>query len=207
MFGFFSPAVWLTSLFLLLSLRDMDRGAETGFGKRFFIHFTGKTNGTHLGITNRLNDIGHFEVATLEESDYLLAFCPLFCPTASQLGENIREALEGLPGGRPIILVVMFPVLRDMTLLIRTRQKLAIPNVSLCVDCVVFNGQLLNCSINNMAWFNIMKYLGVPYSRIWSIRSWYWDHWKLAAFIIFLVVLLFLALIVAIPVLLSSSPL
>lgn len=182
----------------------MHQAVETGSEKRFFIHFTGKTNGAHLGIIKKLNGIGHYEVPTLEESDYILAFCPLFCPTASQLGENICEALEGLPGGRPVVLVLMFPLIRDMTVLIQTRRKLTIPNVSLCVDCMVHDGKLINCSINNMAWFNIMKYFGVPYSAIWSIRSWYWDHWKLAALICFLMILGTMALIVSIPLLHSS---
>ncbi len=62
--------------------------------KKFFVRLAGNTNGAHLQFVTKLRDVGHIEVNSLEESEYLLIFCPI----VSRVGTDISEALQNAPG-------------------------------------------------------------------------------------------------------------
>ncbi|CDQ73853.1 unnamed protein product [Oncorhynchus mykiss] len=72
--------------------------------KKFFSILTGNTLGSHEKLINRLASKRHLtEVMSLEESDVILAFCPI----VSRAGTDIEAALQQIPAGKPVILVVL----------------------------------------------------------------------------------------------------
>ncbi|XP_051265648.1 uncharacterized protein LOC127368644 isoform X3 [Dicentrarchus labrax] len=62
-------------------------------GGTFFVFLAGRTNDAHLEFVAKLESIGHIEVNSPKESDYLLVFCPI----VSRVGTDISEALDKLP--------------------------------------------------------------------------------------------------------------
>lgn len=54
----------------------------------------GKTNGAHHDFVEKLRDVGHTEVNSPEQCDYLVVFCPI----VSRVGTDIKEALDKIPG-------------------------------------------------------------------------------------------------------------
>ncbi|XP_051265645.1 uncharacterized protein LOC127368643 [Dicentrarchus labrax] len=123
--------------------------------KKFFVFLVGKTNDAHLEFVAKLESIGHTEVNSPEESDYLLVFCP------SRVGTDISEALEKLPGGKPAILVVMHHTFNPKKVLPESRRLVNNPNVEVTVDCLFYEGKLLKSNRNDIAWIDVQKYLGV----------------------------------------------
>lgn len=63
-------------------------------GRRFFVVEAGRPNEAHAEYISGLNRIGHIEVSSSAECDYIVVFCPI----ASRVGTDIGEALESLPG-------------------------------------------------------------------------------------------------------------
>lgn len=60
----------------------------------FFVFLTGNTNGAHCDLVEKLKDLGHTEVNTPEECDYVVVFCPV----ASRVGAEVSRALSKMPG-------------------------------------------------------------------------------------------------------------
>lgn len=62
--------------------------------KTFFVLLSGKTNRAHHDFVEKLKDVGHTEVDSPEECDYLLVFCPV----ASRVGTDIKDAMNKMTG-------------------------------------------------------------------------------------------------------------
>lgn len=126
-------------------------------GKKLFIFEAGNTNGAHRHIVERLKDVGQAEVNALNECDYLL----VFCPAVSRVGTDIGEALDNMPRGKPVILVVMHPTFNPDYVVAESRRQVTNPNVRLTVDCLFHDGKLLKSKRNNKMWNEIEIFLEV----------------------------------------------
>ncbi|XP_076611624.1 uncharacterized protein LOC143335860 isoform X2 [Chaetodon auriga] len=143
-------------------LRDVEQEESTVSWKKFFIFLAGNTQGAHVTIVEKLKSSGQTEVQSPERSDYLL----LFCPVASRVGTDISEALETVPDGKPIILVVMHHTFNPNCVVAESRRQVNNQNVRLTVDYLFHEGNLLTCSRNDIALFEIERFLGVSGSEI-----------------------------------------
>ncbi|XP_070843819.1 uncharacterized protein [Chaetodon trifascialis] len=164
-------------------LSDVEQEESPVSWKKFFVMLAGNTNGAHLIIVEDLKYFGQTEVESPERSDYIL----LFCPIASRVGTDISEALETVPGGEPVMLVVMHHTFSPNYVLAESRRQVNNPSVRLTVDCLFHEGQLLTCERNDRAWSEIKRFLGVSDSWLFSwqtcrkLRRWLRRHRVLAA--------------------------
>ncbi|XP_041660425.1 uncharacterized protein LOC121520916 isoform X2 [Cheilinus undulatus] len=126
--------------------------------KKFYVHLWGKTNGAHLSWVSKFEGIGQVKVESLEDSDYIL----LFCPIVSRVGADISEALESIPAGdKEVILVVMHHTFDNDHIVADSRRQVNNTNVRLVVDTLFFEGCPLQSDLNEIAWDEIKKFLGV----------------------------------------------
>lgn len=65
-----------------------------GHWKKYYVHLTGETGGSHQDFLAFLNRRRQSEVFTPAESDYFLIFCPVFLEPA----RDIEQALMNIPG-------------------------------------------------------------------------------------------------------------
>ncbi|KAM8725612.1 uncharacterized protein AB9X84_002369 [Acanthopagrus schlegelii] len=142
------------------STSDMDVAPVSG--KRFFVVEAGRPNEAHAEYISRLNRIGHIEVSSSAECDYIVVFCPI----ASRVGTDIGEALESLPVEKPTILVVLHHTFNPNHIVANSSRQVTNPNVCLTVDCLFYDGKLLKSTRNDIAWYEIQKALGVPAPQI-----------------------------------------
>ncbi|KAF3850262.1 hypothetical protein F7725_019981 [Dissostichus mawsoni] len=112
--------------------------------------------------------VGHTEVTRPEISDYLLVFCPI----ASRIKTDIDAALNNIPGSKPTILVVMHHTFNPHQVVISSRRAVNNAKVFLTVDCLFYEGNLLNCECNDIAWEEIKNALGVS-----RLQASYWNNW------------------------------
>ncbi|XP_029318711.1 uncharacterized protein LOC115028920 isoform X2 [Cottoperca gobio] len=136
----------------------MDQEGQIVPWKNFFVYLTGKTNDAHLDFVGKLEDVGQNEVISPEDSDYLLVFCPI----TSRVGTDIDEALRHIPVGKRAILVVMHHTFNPEHVVAASSRQVQNQMVLLTVDCLFYNGNLLKCNRNDIAWHEIQKVLGVP---------------------------------------------
>nr|XP_020512189.1 uncharacterized protein LOC110001097 isoform X4 [Labrus bergylta] len=138
-------------------LRNMDQEGATLSGKKFYVLVSGTTHGAHVPWVKQFRGMGHTEVQSEGESNYIL----LFCPIVSRVGTDISEALENLQhSNKAVILVVMHHTFNADYVLAESRRLVNNPNVCLVVDCLFHEGRLLNCNRNGIAWFEIKKFFG-----------------------------------------------
>lgn len=137
-------------------------------GKNFYVYVAGKNNGAHQDFVEKLKDVGHTEVTRPEISDYLLVFCLI----ASRIKTDIDAALNNIPGSKPTILVVMHHTFNPHQVVISSRRAVNNATVFLTVDCLFYEGNLLNCKCNNIAWDEIKNALGVS-----RLQVSYWINW------------------------------
>ncbi|XP_044024965.1 uncharacterized protein LOC122863020 isoform X3 [Siniperca chuatsi] len=160
------------------SIQDMDQAAVSW--KKFFVILVGKTNGAHLSFVAKLKGAGQTEVSSPEVSDYVLVFCPI----TSRVGTDISETLDNFPVGKPAILVVMHHTFNSDHVVAESRRLVNNPNVHLTVDCLFYEGRLLKCNRNDIALFDIKKFLGVSASQVskWqTCYDWLRSHQMLLA--------------------------
>nr|XP_033504115.1 uncharacterized protein si:ch211-245h14.1 isoform X1 [Epinephelus lanceolatus] len=160
------------------SIPDMTQTETTVMRKKFFVHLAGKTNNAHQELVESLKSAGQVEVSILEDSDYLLVFCPI----ASRVGTDISEALENMPGGKNAILVVMHHTFNPNYVVAPSNRQVTNPKVFLTVDCLFYEGKLLQSDLNEIALHEIMKSLGICYSphsswgasfvKMWNCWTW-----------------------------------
>ncbi|KAF1376923.1 hypothetical protein PFLUV_G00216530 [Perca fluviatilis] len=127
-------------------------------GRNFCVHLAGKTNDAHHAFVEKFKDVGQTEVRSPEESDYILVFCPI----ASRVGTDISEALDHMPGGKPVILVVMHHTFSPDHVVAPSMRQVNNQAVLLTVDCLFYEGNLLKCNCNDIAWYDVQKVLGIP---------------------------------------------
>ncbi|KAF1376922.1 hypothetical protein PFLUV_G00216520 [Perca fluviatilis] len=154
-------------------LRNMDKAETTVPGKNFFVFLAGKTNDAHHDFVEKFKDVGQTEVWSPEESDYLLVFCPI----ASRVGTDISEALDKIPGGKPVILVVMHHTFSPEHVVAPSMRQVNKPAVLLTVDCLFYERNLLKCNRNDIAWFDVQKVLGIP-PQPSSLKTYLGSWWR-----------------------------
>lgn len=134
---------------------------EAALWRRFFVRLEGNANGAHRDFVTRLQRAGYIEVDSPVNSDFLVVFCPI----VSRVGTDISEALEKIPGNKAAMLVVMHQTFNPDHVVAQSSRLVEKPNVRLTVDCLFYNGKLLDSNRNDIAWFEIQKFLGVPISQ------------------------------------------
>ncbi|KAL0967766.1 hypothetical protein UPYG_G00256590 [Umbra pygmaea] len=116
----------------------------------FYVHLAGNTLGAHLNVVRELITRGGCtEEMSLENCDYILAFCPI----TSRAGTDIEAAQQELPGGKHVILVVLHHTFNPDETLPDSSRLVTSSNVILTVDCLFHEsrGGLLECPRNKAA--------------------------------------------------------
>ncbi|XP_045576808.1 uncharacterized protein isoform X17 [Salmo salar] len=124
---------------------------------KFFTVVTGNTLGSHEELIHRLAAKRHLtEVTSLEESDVILAFCPI----VSRAGTDVEAALQQIPAGKPVILVVLHHTFNPDYTVPDSSRRVTRGDVILTVDCLFHESKgLLKCPRNEEA---IRKILDRP---------------------------------------------
>uniref|UniRef100_A0A8C7KU73 Uncharacterized protein n=1 Tax=Oncorhynchus kisutch TaxID=8019 RepID=A0A8C7KU73_ONCKI len=119
----------------------------------FFTILTGNTLWSHEEINRCLTAKGLTEVTSLEESDVILAFCPI----VSRAGTDIEAALEQIPAGKPVILVVLHLTFDPDYTVPDSSRLVTRGDVILTVDCLFHEHRgLLKCPRNEEAILKIL---------------------------------------------------
>ncbi|XP_024276183.2 uncharacterized protein LOC112250343 isoform X2 [Oncorhynchus tshawytscha] len=126
---------------------------------RFFIFVVGNTLGAHVDLTRHLVIRGGCtEVISQEESDVIMAFCPI----VSRAGTDIGAALQQIPAGKPVILVVLHHTSNPDYTVPGSSRLVTRGDVKLTVDCLFHESQgLLECLHNEAAVKEILKKLNI----------------------------------------------
>ncbi|XP_028253577.1 uncharacterized protein LOC114428963 [Parambassis ranga] len=160
----------------------MSQGAPVhqapGNWRKFFVMVEGQTNGVHQSFVDKLTAGGQIQVDSPEQSDYVVVFCPV----ASGVAVDVRDALENAPEDKPIILVVMHHTFNRRQVVAESRTVVDSPSVQLTVDCLFYETRLLYCNQNDIAWHDIRRFLGISpamQSAFWqNIWDWSVTSWK-----------------------------
>nr|XP_046154422.1 uncharacterized protein LOC123995117 isoform X2 [Oncorhynchus gorbuscha] len=119
----------------------------------FFTILTGNTLRSHEEINHCLTAKGLTEVTSLEESDVILAFCPI----VSRAGTDVEAALQKIPAGKPVILVVLHHTFDPDYTVPNSSRLVTRGDVILTVDCLFHENQgLLECPRNEEAILKIL---------------------------------------------------
>uniref|UniRef100_A0A8C7RZA1 Uncharacterized protein n=1 Tax=Oncorhynchus mykiss TaxID=8022 RepID=A0A8C7RZA1_ONCMY len=125
---------------------------------KFFTVVTGNTLRSHEEINRCLTAKGLTEVTSLEESDVILAFCPI----VSRAGTDIEAALQQIPAGKPVILVVLHQTFDPDYTVPNSSRLVTRGDVILTVDCLFHENQgLLKCPRNESVFKDILKKLDI----------------------------------------------
>ncbi|XP_056879589.1 uncharacterized protein LOC130520042 isoform X5 [Takifugu flavidus] len=137
------------------SISDMESGVS---GTKFFVYVASETKNAHMEWVSKMKSVGHTEVNIQEDADYYLVFCPV----KSRIKTDIDEALEGLPDNKAVILVVMHHTFDPDLVIVESRLQELPRNVRLTVDSLFYQGRLLRCNCNDIAWNQIQKTFNIP---------------------------------------------
>ncbi|XP_036840967.1 uncharacterized protein LOC110529644 isoform X3 [Oncorhynchus mykiss] len=126
---------------------------------KFFNCVVGNTLGAHVDLTRHLVIRGGCtEVMPQEESDVIMAFCPI----VSRAGTDIEAALQQIPAGKPVILVVLHHTFNPDYTVPDSSRLVTREDVLLTVDCLFHESQgLLECHRNEAAVKEILKKLNI----------------------------------------------
>ncbi|TWW53837.1 Fatty acid-binding protein, brain [Takifugu flavidus] len=136
-------------------LKDMENLVS---GTKFFVYVASETKKRSHGMGSKMKRVGHTEVNIPEDADYYLVFCPV----KSRIKTDIDEALERLPDNKAVILVVMHHTFDPDLVIVDSRLQELPRNVRLTVDSLFYQGRLLRCNRNDIAWDQIQKSLNIP---------------------------------------------
>ncbi|XP_055729496.1 uncharacterized protein LOC129817924 [Salvelinus fontinalis] len=119
---------------------------------------TGKTMGSHIQFLRQLGG-GFTEVMSPAHSDVIMAFCPI----VSRAGTDIEAALQQIPDGKPVILVVLHHFFNPECTVADSSRLVTRSDVILTVDCLFHESKkgLLNCPRNKAAVGNIVNLLNM----------------------------------------------
>ncbi|XP_023830237.2 uncharacterized protein [Salvelinus sp. IW2-2015] len=132
--------------------------------EKFFTILTGNTLGSHEEINRRLTENGLTKVTSSEESDVIMAFCPI----VSRAGTDIEAALQQIPAGKPVILVVLHHTFNPDYTVPDSSRLVTRGDVILTVDCLFYERQgLLECHRNEAAVKTIVNI--IPPENGWEI--------------------------------------
>ncbi|XP_029705104.1 uncharacterized protein [Takifugu rubripes] len=136
-------------------------------GTKFFVYVASETKNAHMEWVSKMKRVGHTEVNIQEDADYYLVFCPV----KSRIKTDIDEALEGLPDNKAVILVVMHHTFDPHLMIVESRLQELPRNVRLTVDSLFYQGRLLWCNRNDIAWNQIKKTFNIPVPEpSWRMR-------------------------------------
>ncbi|XP_069371082.1 uncharacterized protein [Paralichthys olivaceus] len=163
---------------------------------KFLVVLSGKTNNTHEDIVQMIQNSGHVKVQTPEDCDYCLLFCPITSRVETQVDSSLRLLTE-----KPAILVVMYHTFNpDYVTPENHRLGVVDPRVRLTVSYLFHEQRLLRCNHNDIARFELRKYLGLP-QESWSIPR-YRENNPLKFWLILLVFVVVVCLIILMLILL-----
>ncbi|XP_047430097.1 uncharacterized protein LOC124999288 isoform X2 [Mugil cephalus] len=140
--------------------------------RNFHIYCTGRTNGAHQFIVQKIKNLGQTEVMPFEDCDYLLVFCPI----TSRVGTDISEAMDRVSqgyGNKPIILVVMHHTFDPEHVVAESGRHVENTNVLLTVDTLFYEDKLLNCKRNEIALDEIKKSLPLEHYWTQTLTNWW----------------------------------
>ncbi|KAK6329064.1 hypothetical protein J4Q44_G00010420 [Coregonus suidteri] len=126
--------------------------------RKFFTVVSGNTLASHKDFLKQLTMQQDFtEVRTLEESDVIMTFCPI----VSRAGTDIEAALQEIPTGKRVVLVVLHHSFNpDCT--VPNSSRLVTRHDILTVDCLFHeNHGLLDCPRNKEAVATIWRSLNI----------------------------------------------
>ncbi|XP_029589473.1 uncharacterized protein LOC115174765 isoform X6 [Salmo trutta] len=132
--------------------------------EKFFTILTGNTLGSHEEINRRLTKNGLTKVTSSAESDVIMAFCPI----VSRAGTDIEAALQQIPDGKPVILVVLHHTFNPDYTVPDSSRLVTRSDVILTVDCLFHESKgLLECHHNEAAVTEIVNI--IPPMNDWEI--------------------------------------
>ncbi|KAG5280914.1 hypothetical protein AALO_G00065400 [Alosa alosa] len=115
---------------------------------------TGKTLNTHESFKSHLPWCSFKNVSNITDCDVILAFCPV----TSRVGINIVAALQDIPEGKPLALVVLHHTFDSNYALPDTKRFMKRPG-SITVDCLFTDDGLMRCPCNDDAVRAVAKFL------------------------------------------------
>ncbi|KAL0984371.1 hypothetical protein UPYG_G00140570 [Umbra pygmaea] len=135
---------------------NSDTNAGKWKKKKAFVTVTGNCLGLNESFIKRLTVNGRLtEVKRPEDSDVIIAFCPI----VSRAGTDIDAAQQKIPAGKPVILVVLHHTLNSDSVVPDSSRVVTRKDVILTVDCLFHDGVLLDCPHNKKAIRTIRKRL------------------------------------------------
>ncbi|XP_036840981.1 uncharacterized protein LOC110529645 isoform X8 [Oncorhynchus mykiss] len=125
---------------------------------RYYTITIGKTMSSHNQFMRQLGG-GFTEVLSPEQSDIIMAFCPI----VSRAGTDIEVALPQIPEGKDVILVVLHHYFNPDCTVPDSSRLVTRSDVILTVDCLFHESKegLLNCPLNEEAVKEIRKKLDI----------------------------------------------
>ncbi|XP_071385453.1 uncharacterized protein [Centroberyx affinis] len=97
---------------------------------------------------------GGFKKVTLDKCDFILAFCPI----VSRVKTDIDSAMDAIPVGKPVILVVLHHTFNKDFSVPNSSGLVTRHNVILTVDCLFYETEgLLDCPRNDAAITEVMR--------------------------------------------------
>ncbi|XP_053473819.1 uncharacterized protein LOC128603428 isoform X3 [Ictalurus furcatus] len=127
---------------------------------KHFTLITGNTLGHDVGIERKLQEVipGLQKVRNLEESDFILIFCPI----VSRAGIDIEAAvkmLNTLPGNKPAVLVALHHTF-DPECVVPDSSRAVKRDDTITVDCLFHEHQgLLQCRKNNEGFNSVSEWI------------------------------------------------
>ncbi|XP_067098474.1 uncharacterized protein [Osmerus mordax] len=125
--------------------------------KTFYTLVAGDTTGCHVEMNRNLTSRGLTEVMSPADCDVIMAYCPV----VSRLGTDLEAAMEIIPAGKPVILVVLHHTFNPDYTVPDCSRHVTRSEVILTVNCLFHDskGGLLFCSQNNKAVAEILHCL------------------------------------------------
>ncbi|XP_042564166.1 uncharacterized protein LOC122133019 isoform X2 [Clupea harengus] len=115
---------------------------------------TGNTLNIHTGFKTLLPRSLCKDVSKVEDCDVILAFCPVI----SRVGTDIEAALQDIPEGKPLALVVLHQTFDSNYIVPDTRRFLKRAD-AISVDCLFTDDGLMGCSRNDDAVQAVAEFL------------------------------------------------
>ncbi|XP_020352169.1 uncharacterized protein LOC109900774 [Oncorhynchus kisutch] len=115
---------------------------------KYYTITTGNTMDSHIQFMQQLG-VGFTEVMSPEQSDIIVAFCPI----VSRAGTDFEAAQQQIPEGKDVILVVLHHYFNPDCTAPDSSRLVTRSDVILTVDCLFHEskGGLLNCPRNKAA--------------------------------------------------------
>ncbi|XP_036807259.1 uncharacterized protein LOC110527213 isoform X6 [Oncorhynchus mykiss] len=139
---------------------------------KYYTVETGNTLDSHIQFMRRLNNTTRCftEVESPVESDVIMAFCP----TVSRAGTDIEAALQQIPMGKDVILVVLHHTFNPDYTVPYSSRLVTRSDVILTVDCLFHESLgLLDCPRNDAAVRNIRQKFDIdPVARNCDCLAW-----------------------------------